>query len=36
MRVADQLAKRGIPKSDVVIAFQLPYARKEMEGYAIA
>jgi len=30
LRVAEQLAKRGIPKSDLVIAFHPPYARKDM------
>lgn len=34
LRIADELVQRGIPKSDIVIGFQAPHARKLMEEYA--
>jgi hypothetical protein len=34
LRIADELEHRGIPKSDIVIGFQPPHARKLMEEYA--
>ncbi|MFN0015474.1 MAG: XisI protein [Saprospiraceae bacterium] len=34
LRIADELVNRGIPKSDIVIGFQAPHARKLMEEYA--
>ncbi|MFN3379124.1 MAG: XisI protein [Runella zeae] len=36
MRIAEQLQKHGIPKSDIVIGFQAPAVRKYLEGYAIS
>ncbi len=36
LRVAEQLVERGIPKSDIVVGFQPPYARSRMGDYAIA
>jgi hypothetical protein len=34
LRIAELLSKQGIPKSDIVIAFQAPFARKMMNDYA--
>jgi hypothetical protein len=36
LHIAEELAKRGIPKSDIVIGFQPPHARPLMEGFATA
>ena len=36
LKVAEELAKAGIPKKDIVIGFQPPHARKYMEEYAEA
>ena len=36
LKVAEELAKAGIPKSDIVIGFQPPHARALMEDYAVA
>lgn len=35
LRIAEELSKRGIPKSNIVVGFQPPYARIHMEDYAI-
>jgi hypothetical protein len=35
LRIAEMLAERGIPKSDIVIGFQAPHARRLMEDYAV-
>ena len=35
-RIGDQLVKRGIPKSDIVVGFQPKYVREEMDGFAVA
>lgn len=34
LRMADRLAEKGVPKSDMVIGFQAPHARKLMEEFA--
>lgn len=36
LRLADELALRGIPKSDMVIGFQAPHSRQFMEEFAAA
>ena len=36
LRIADDLAVRGIPKKNIVIGFQAPHARVLMEGFAAA
>ena len=36
LRIADELAERGIPKSDIVIGFQAPHNRLLMEEFAAA
>ena len=36
LRVAEELVRTGIPKSNIVIGFQPPHARKFMEEYAAA
>jgi XisI protein len=35
-RIGEQLIKRGIPQSDIVVGFQPPYFQEKMEGYAVA
>ncbi len=34
--VTDQLAERGIPKSEMVIGFQPPFVRQHMTEYAVS
>lgn len=36
LKIAEELAQRGIPKSDIVLGFQPPHARKLIEGYAVS
>lgn len=36
LKIAEELAEKGIPKHDIVIGFQPPYARKLMEEFAVA
>ncbi len=36
LKIAEELVSRGIPKSDIVLGFQPPHARKLIEGYAVA
>ena len=35
-RVAEKLVDKGIPKSDIVLGFHAPHARKMMDEYAVA
>lgn len=36
LNIAEELAQRGIPKSNIVIGFQAPHARPLMDEYAAA
>ena len=36
LRIGQQLIDKGIPKSDIVIGFQSPFARARMDGFAVA
>ena len=36
LRIGEQLIKRGIPKSDIVVGFQPHHVRVDMEGFAAA
>ena len=36
LRIAQELINKGIPKSDIVIGFQSPFARARMDGFAVA
>lgn len=36
LRIADLLNEKGIPKSDIVLAFKAPYHRKYMDEFADA
>jgi hypothetical protein len=36
LRIGQQLIDRGIPKNDIVIGFQSPFARARMDGFAVS
>ena len=36
LNIAEQLAEKGIPKSDIVIGFQPPFVRESMTQFAVA
>lgn len=36
LKIAEELVRRGIPKSDIVLGFQPPHARQLIEGYAVS
>ncbi|MDX2247272.1 MAG: XisI protein [Bacteroidia bacterium] len=36
LNIADELARRGIPKNNIVVGFQPPHLRPLMEDFAVA
>jgi XisI protein len=36
LRIGQQMIEQGIKKSDIVVGFQPPFARTQMQGFAIA
>lgn len=36
LKIAEELIRRGISQSDIVLGFQPPHARKMIEGYAVS